>query len=135
MRILRVFRAPWTGVLTIKGMDINCAVLDDRANTRVISTSSMVKALGTQKGGSQYKKRQKTQYLSSANLPIYISSPNLIPFISNELKQSLDSSIRYVPTGESPLKPAIGLPATLLPDICEVYFKAKEAGVLTASQL
>lgn len=117
-------------MLALGKTTFNCAVLDNEDRTRVISERSISEALGTSRGGTEYKKREKMQVFSGGNIPIYLASPNLIPYISKDLKEAFDNPFKYLPPGKSPLKPALGIKATSLPMVCEVFLKAKDAGVL-----
>lgn len=105
--------------IIIGEMEIQCAVLED--NTRVISTRGTERALGR---GSKGKKH------GDGSLPVYLAPKNLKPFIDSELEAATTSPIRYKGKGGI----AHGIPATLLPKICDVWLRAREAGVLTPQQ-
>lgn len=102
---------------------ISCAVLEDEKKTRVLSQSEMVKALGRTQGGS---KRGK------AKLPRFISAKNINPYISKDLEMAILNPIIYKTTKGNL---ANGIPAKFLPEICEVWLKAKDDNVLKDSQI
>ena len=54
----------------------------------------------------------------------------LEPFLSNELTAGLLEPIRFTPPHGG--NPVLGIPATALPEICNAWLKAREAGALTA---
>lgn len=64
----------------------------------------------------------------ASNLPPFLSKKVLKPFITAELSVPLSSPIEFRPLHGG--RTAFGVPATLLPDICDVWLKAREAGIL-----
>jgi hypothetical protein len=66
-------------------------------------------------------------------LPLYLTSDNLKPFISNDLIEALSSPIWYRPTHGGRL--VAGIPATCLSDICDAWTNAEQAGKLYKSQV
>jgi len=65
-------------------------------------------------------------------LPEYISAKYLEPFISSSLKEKLLAPISYNnKSGEK----VIGIDASFLPEICDVWLKARDAGVLKGNQI
>ena len=119
------------GNLAIGG-GIPCAVLDDGTHTRVLSERGVSKALGSKRGGSHWQRKRKAAEEGGAELPVYISANNLRPFISYDLALALSKPILYrVPVSGGV---ANGIDATLLPKVCEVWLKARDAGILTKPQ-
>ncbi len=120
-------KATHDGDLTlIEGASIPCAVLED--GTRVLSERGVTKALGGKRGGSHWRRLKE----GGAELPVYISAPNFKPFISKELESALTTRIDYKTKMGAV---AHGIPATLLPEVCEVFLKARDAGQLHRSQI
>lgn len=115
--------ALYDGELELGNSIISCAVLEDDKRTRVLSQSEVVKALGRAQGGS---KRGK------AKLPRFISASNINPYISRDLEKAILNPIIYKTTKRNL---ANGIPAKFLPEICEVWLKAKDDKVLKESQL
>jgi hypothetical protein len=113
-----VLPASYIGALEIGNRTIACAVLDD--GTRVINQGTMLTALGR---SSRPKGGDAGTVLFAANLK---------PFISHQLEETLKNPITYrTPNGAR----ALGYPAEVLPEICEVYLDAdQEEGRLLRSQ-
>jgi P63C domain len=107
-----VLPANHVGELKIGDLTLACAVVDDGTRvTRVINQGTMLKALG----------RSRTPKGGDAGTILFAA--NLQPFISDALAETLRHPIVYrTPTGGR----AFGFPATVLPDICEVYLKARD---------
>ena len=111
------------GVLPIGDATIPCAVLED--GRRVLTQSGFMKALGRarQAKGRQY-------YDGDVNLPAFLTAKNLKPFITKELEVT-SSQIEF--RTERGVK-AFGYPAELLPRVCEVFLKARDADELAQNQ-
>lgn len=116
-------RATHEGIIEIGGAQLPCAVLED--GKRVLTQSGFMRTMGRarQAKGREY-------YDSDVNLPAFLSGKNLRPFISSELLVT-SSQIEF-----KPLKGAraFGYPAELLPQVCDVFLKARDAGVLVKNQ-
>jgi hypothetical protein len=119
-----VHKATHIGVLPIG--DIPCAVLED--GTRVLSERGIMKALGGKRGGSHWRRRKSEG--DGADLPVYLSARNLTPYIDGDLSVALKSPL-LVQWGGSI---ANGINAALLPEICGVYLKTRDAGKLHKTQ-
>ena len=117
-----------TALLEIdKDLVLSCAVLEDE--TRVLSERTVIKALGGKRGGSHWKRMKENP--DGAYLPIYVSASNLKPFINDELALALNEPLLFVPKGG---KTAFGLKAEMLPEICDVWLKARDARILKGRQ-
>lgn len=104
--------------LKIGDLVLPCAVLE--GGIRVLTSKAFLTALGRPWKGS-YRR---------TNLPNFLSGKNLIPFISDELRDVL------TPIGFKGLNgPTLGYKAELLPSVCEVYLKARDEGALTSKQM
>jgi len=115
-------QATHTGELKIGEMILPCAVLED--GTRVLTQEGFLKAIGRSgkpaKGrGSQVEK-----------MAPFLDLDNLKPFVDLELADSTKPVIFRVPSGAR----AYGYKAELLPRVCDVYLKAREAKALLKSQ-
>ena len=119
----KTYNAICDGELNLNDITIFCSVLEDNKNTRVISKTEVIRALGRSEGGS---KRGK------AKLPRFISARNINPYISKDLEKAILYPIIYKTTKGNI---AHGLPSTILPELCSVWLKAKIDGKLTDSQL
>lgn len=113
-------------VIKLGDLEIECAVLENEQ--RVISERAMTRAFGGKRGGSHWKRVKE----GGANLPVYLSAKNYLPFIDSELAVALNSPVRYkTMTGNV----AHGLDATLLPQVCNVFLKARDEGALHPKQI
>jgi len=125
-------RATHEGILKIGDLEIECSVLKD--GTRLISQSSMFKAFGRAKSGSDGRKRAKeitNQLGTGEQVPLFLASFNLIPFMSNDLnKESAEISFIRKSGGKG-----TGYKSDMIIIACNAYLKAREAGVLTKPQL
>ena len=119
---MKIFKTDYRGELEIGDMKISCAVLED--GTRIISENSIVKYLGSV-GGKNYR-------LRTNNLPLFIASKALQPFIDEIFKKEDLIPIIYTTDGKNRQQ---GYDATILPKVCEVWLKAREEKTLQASQL
>jgi hypothetical protein len=115
-------RATHTGVLEIgDNVKIECSVLED--GTRVFSQRGVAKAFGA--GVPSGSRRED-------DLPAFLSSKNLKPFITNDLIAKT-AHIEYISGRGSVL--AHGVRAEAIPKICRVWLEARDAGALLKQQL
>ncbi|MCP5558914.1 MAG: P63C domain-containing protein [Verrucomicrobiaceae bacterium] len=116
-------RASHEGNIHIGEITIQSAVLED--GRRVLTQSDFMIALGRSR-----QAKGRAYYAGDVNLPVFLTAQNLKPFIDSELHVT-SSQIEF-----KPLKGAraFGYPADLLPKVCEVFLKARDAGVLVAGQ-
>lgn len=121
-------KALYAGELTIGDLKIDCAVLPD--GTRVLSQRGVGRALGRGRGGSDWRKEEDD---AGGKLPFFMVAKGLLPFISNELLLVASSPIEYRHGQGGGV--AHGIAATALPQICEVWLKARDAGALNRAQL
>lgn len=108
--------------LVIGDVEIPCYVLED--GTRVLARAGVIKAIGRTgkaKGGRQYDEEFQT--------PVFLTATNLKPFISTDI---LDNSKPLVFRVNN--LSVIGYRAEFLPQVCEVFLDAQEAGVLRPNQ-
>jgi len=116
--------ALYSGVLSLGEAEIGCAVLED--GTRLLTQSDMMRALGRAR-----QAKGRAFYDADVNLPAFLTAKNIKDFIPNDLYVT-SSQIEFVlPTGRK----AFGYRAEMLPQVCEVYLKARDAGALVQSQL
>ncbi|WP_308620111.1 P63C domain-containing protein [uncultured Desulfovibrio sp.] len=124
-----MLRATHKGKLSIlDGVQLECAVLEN--GTRVFSERAATKALGGKRGGSHWRRKKENGEL---NLPVYLSAKNLLGFIDPSLKDAIINPIIYESSGGK--KVGYGIEATLLPRVCEVYLRARDAGALLPTQM
>jgi P63C domain len=122
-------KATHEGVLRVGEFEIDCAVLED--GTRVISQGAFERALGRARAGGQTYGRQRVDSSSQLDkLPIYLAARNLKNLIPKGLSTS---TIRYIRMKGG--SPAIGVEATMIPRVCEIWLAARRAGLLRSQQL
>lgn len=116
-------KATHTGILEIAGAEIECAVLE--TGKRVLTTETFLTAIGRSpkgKGG---------QVVSGPDgLPPFLSATALKPFMDKELVAPTVPVVYKTLGGGR----AVGYEASLLPKVCEIYLKARDARALTAQQ-
>lgn len=117
-------KATHRGELKIGDVVLPCAVLDN--GTRVITEVALNSILGTSGGGKQRQLRKS----SGVTWPLALSSKALAPFLSQVFDESELQPIEYK-DGRKKLK---GYDARILPKMCEVWLRAREAGALQKQQ-
>jgi hypothetical protein len=123
----RLPQATHDGTLLIGEMELACAVLED--GTRLLSQRALTKAIGAPQGGHAFARRSAG---GVAELPIFLANERLKPFISVDLAASLTKPVEYLPKHGG--RSAFGIKAELVPAICDVWLKAREALALTPHQ-
>lgn len=114
-----ISKATHEGIVALGEAEISCYVLPNL--TRLISTRGMMKGLGRVWRGRKY---------SGTELPVFLEAKNIKPFIHGDLL-SVPLIINFqTPSGML----AEGIRAEHVPLVCETYLKARDAGVLKASQ-
>lgn len=118
------------GDLKIGELILSCAVLDDDANTRVLTQNAFLKAIGRHPfapGGTGSAIDQTAPFLRAKNLS---------PFISSDLVRST-TPIQFLPRNPTSGANGVGYgySARLLPDVCWVYQDALAAGKLLPNQM
>ncbi len=105
------------GVLALGSLELPVAVLND--GRRVLTAGAMLTALGRPWKGS-YKRTE---------LPSFLDAANLKPFISDELLGVLQPIEFRGTKGQ-----VTGYLAEILPLVCDVYLRAREAGKVKGLQ-
>jgi P63C domain len=122
-------KATHEGPLSIGNMSIDSAVLEDK--TRVLSERAFSRALDVSRGGYQYRQRSKVD--GGGDLPIFLAVKSLKDFIGDDLRAAVEKPKLYTTlTGG---RPANGIDAKLIPLICDVWLKARDAKALSESHL
>lgn len=120
-------KATHRGELEIGDIRIPCAVLED--GSRVISETGITTALGSRSGASKRLKRASAE--EGTQLPIFLAPGQIQPHINDEL---LDGPLRPVIYRDGQRR-VVGYQAEVLPAVCEVWLRAREAGDLQKQQL
>lgn len=117
---------PSTKISTLKigNMELPSAVLEN--GTPVVFYTKLTKILGRGMGG----KTKKLAMKSGTQLPEFLSSSPLEPFVPPSLRISLNNPILVRARGG--VRKALN--ATLIPEICEVWLDADKTNVLQPSQ-
>lgn len=111
--------ATHTGEMQLGNAVIECSVLED--GTRLISQRGLAKAFDTAVPSGSRRED---------NLPAFLSSKSLKPFISKSLI-SKTAHIKYKPKSGGV---AHGIPAEAIPMICDVWLEARDSEALAPSQ-
>lgn len=130
----RLPKATHAAPLRIGEAVIDCAVLED--GTRVISQSSFLRAIGRSPNpkagqGSGTLKQAYDENYGLDELPPFLPTMNLKPFISKELMSS-KNPIAYKPVTGGRM--AFGYKAEILPMVCYAYIDADKAKAILKSQ-
>ena len=116
------------GVLDLDGNRLQCAVLDDAANTRVLTQEGFLTTIG------RAGKAKGGQGAAVDGKPAFLRAKNLLPFISNDLIEST-TPLEFVPLRSPGYQGrAFGYKAEILPNVCWVYHDAMVARKLLPSQ-
>lgn len=110
--------------LRIGDIEIECYVLED--GTRVLTQRTFLQALGRKGGVRGLREGQE----SDAALPPILRGKAIRPFISTDTVEKATPIVFSPPHGGR----ASGYNALLLPDVCEIFLAAREAGVLPYQQ-
>ena len=109
--------------LVIADVEIPCYVLEDE--TRVLSQGGFLQAIGRSRTPSSQRGGDVD------NLPSFLAAGNLKPFIPKGIVTST-TPIPFFSPSRGPV--THGYRAVLLPQVCEVYLKARDAGALLPAQ-
>ena len=116
--------------LSIAGIEFDCAVLDDKEHTRVVSETRFMSAMGMYRSGALSTRRVQKE--GDAPIPLSLAYKNLKPFVDKHLGSAHFRPLVYrAPEGALV---TVGLPATIIPKVCEVWIDADRQGVLGRRQ-
>ena len=110
--------------LVIAGVEIPCYVLEDES--RVLSQGGFLQAIGRSRTPSSQRGGDVD------NLPAFLNAANLKPYLSQIRDGMSTTPIPFFSPSRGPV--AYGYRAILLPQVCEVYLKARDAGALLPTQ-
>jgi hypothetical protein len=105
--------------LRIGDVEIECYVLED--DTRVLTQASFLTSIGRSPRGAAR---------ADGSLPVFLQGQGLAPLITDDIREKAKPIAFRRPGGGR----ANGYNALLLPDVCEVYLKARQLGVLPSNQ-
>lgn len=116
------------GVVKIADMEFPCAVLSD--GTRVLTETNFMALMGIYRSGA-LSVRRKSSDEDGARMPLYLAFKNLKPFIDKHLGDVHTKPLKYRTESGTV---AHGIPAEIIPKICDVWLDAQKAGVLGKRQ-
>ena len=116
------------GELQIGDLIMPCAVLPD--GTRMISQGGIAAAFGPVTGGWQARKQANDH---NGALPPFLVAASLKDFISDDLRILVSKQRKYRDPRGGPIR--LGIEATLLPKVCDVWLQARDAKTLTKIQI
>jgi hypothetical protein len=121
----------YQGVLDLGGMKLPCAVINGpNGIQRVVTENGITNAiLGTRSGASKRLKKAASE--GGALLPIFLAPGQLKDFIDSELREGPLAPIDYI-DGNRVIR---AYDAAILPAVCNVWLRAREAGALQKQQL
>jgi hypothetical protein len=96
-----------------------------------LSQGGVTTAFGPVTGGWQKRKQAADEH--TGELPAFLVAGSLKDFISEDLRTPVSVPRNYRDPRGGPIR--VGLEASLLPKVCEVWLKAREAKALTKIQL
>lgn len=116
----------YEGILMIGEKPLEVAVLDD--NKRVISAKSVFDALDRPSRGTRGAVLDEEN--GQIKLPAFMDADNLKPFVNQDVIDVIKGIVYRAKDNQI----KVGYDATILPIVCDVYLKAREAKVLKSGQ-
>lgn len=120
-------KATHRGEITIGDIRIPCAVLD--SGERVLTETGITNALLGSRSGASKRIKKSTEAIG-APTPLFLAPDRLKPFISKEMLDGPLSPKTYV----DGTRTVTGYDASILPAACEIWLRARDAGVLQDQQ-
>ena len=111
-------KATHQGILKIMGKELPCVVLED--GRRILTETAVLRAFNKRSRGS------KSEY----NYPAFMDAKNLLPFITDEIKPSIEK-VKYLTINGSE---SSGYSAEIIPIVCDIYLSARNSGILDRLQ-
>lgn len=118
--------ATHAGTITIGNIKLPCAVLPD--GTRLITQRGFFDAIG------RTGKSSGTPEGTASDLPVFLRSKKLSPFITDELRTA-SAPLKFRLRSAKNESNALGYKADLLPLTCQVFIEAWNAGALNNRQV
>lgn len=117
------------GELKIEDIAIPCSVLENGA--RILSENGINSVFGSAGGENYIMKASSVGVLGTGALPLFVVSKSLHSHVQAVFKETELSLIEY----KEGRRTLTGYPAEILPKVCEVWLRARNAGDLHTSQL
>lgn len=123
-------KATHKGEIHLGDIVIPCAVLDN--GERVLTENGIAIALGATTGLSGAAKRRRAKDISEGRIPYptFLSAEGIKPFTDQVFNDNAPLPIEY----KDGRRKRSGFSATMLPKICEVWLRARDAGALLSTQ-
>lgn len=118
-------KALYSGKLPIGGKELNCYVLDDEKNTRILSATMIFEAFGKARRGANDRLE-----IDGIRVPPFLASQSLEPYINEDVLYWA-TPVQFSDGGT--LKS--GYRAELLAKMCEIYLQARRDGNLKPNQM
>jgi P63C domain len=119
---IKILRATHEGIVRVtEDITLPCAVLED--GTRVLTQSQFVKTIGRT---GNVKKSMVFLPDRGTTVPVFLSASNIQRFITPKLLEAAQP----IPFITQRNRVAIGYRADFLPEVCNVFLDAKDAGEL-----
>lgn len=121
----------YSNVANLAGVKLPCAIVDGpNGIQRILTETGITNAvLGSRSGAS--KRLKKAAEEGGAPLPLFVAPKQLHPFITNDLMDGPLKPIDYI-DGDRIVR---GYDASVLVAVCNLWLKARQAGVLQKQQL
>jgi hypothetical protein len=120
----KLLKATHEGILTIGNVNLRVAVLED--GTRVLNRAGVFRAFGRTRRGRALSETTRVK-----GYPSFIDAQNLQPFIGADLAKEL-TEFQYI--SKSGKTTRNGFKAKILPEVCDVYLRARETDTLVKQQ-
>jgi P63C domain len=123
--------------LELAGIVLACAIIEGPSGRehevrRVLTGTGIAEAIIGGRSGASIKLRRKAREEGRVPLPIFLAPGQLSAFINNDLEfEPLLHPVEYL-DGDRIVE---GYDARILPLVCEIWLKAREAGALQSQQL
>lgn len=111
--------AEYSGALKIGDLELPCAVLSD--GTRVLTETDFMASLGMYRSGALSVRRESKE--AGAQMPLYLAYKNIYPFVIKHLGEVHQHHLEYRTLSGGV---AHGIPASLIPKICNVWLDARK---------
>lgn len=122
-------KAMYSGKLPIGRLELDCYVLNDNENTRILSASSIFTVFNRPQRGN--RERDTFEYKCELiQLPPFLASKTLYPLINSDLL-GLINKIEFIDGNYT----KTGYDANILPAMCELYLRARREKKLAKSQI
>lgn len=118
-------QATHEGTLPIGSVNLKVAVLED--GTRVLNRAGVFRAFGRTRRGRALSETTRVK-----DYPSFIDAQNLQPYISADLAKELTEFKYRSKSGKAVVN---GFDAKILPEVCDVYLRAREDGALVKQQM